>query len=139
MKSPDDFSTNVYLAMSGAFSPNVERPPLYADFLFEEINGKLVRNEAVSEKWKAKIPLNLVDEYKQNLLAMRGIFLDYGQKEGSASLRTNTSLFSKALAERSIPHIFEIYAGGDHLNKVKERLETRVFPFFSNRLDSHNH
>ncbi len=135
LKSPDDFLTNAYLAMSGAFSPNVERPPLYADFLFEERNGTLVKNETVYEKWKAKIPLYLLDEYKQNLLSLRGIFLDYGQNEASATLRTDTSAFSKALAERSIPHIFEIYAGGDHLNKIKDRLETRVFPFFSERLD----
>lgn len=135
LKSPDDFFTNVYLAMSGAFSPNVERPPLYADFLFEERNGTLVRNETVYEKWKSKIPLYLLDEYQQNLLSLRGIFLDYGQNETSGTVRTDTSVFSKALAERSIPHIFEIYAGGDHVNKVKERLETRVFPFFSERLE----
>jgi len=135
LKSPADFSTNVYVAMSGAFSPNIERPPLYADFLFEELGGKLVRNEAVYAKWKAKIPLHFLDEYKPNLLSLRGLFLDYGQNEGFANIRTDTSLFSRALAERSIPHVFEIYAGGDHLNKVKERLATRVFQFFSDRLD----
>ncbi len=139
LKSPADFSTNVYVAMSGAFSPNVGRPPLYADFLFEERDGKLVRNEAVYAKWKAKIPLNFLDEYKPNLLSLRGLFLDYGQNEGFANIRTDTSLFSRALAERSIPHVFEIYAGGDHSNKVKERLETRVFQFFSDRLDPYHY
>jgi hypothetical protein len=36
---------------------------------------------------------------------------------------------------RNIPHIFEVYEGGDHGNKIRQRLETRVFQFFSERLD----
>ena len=63
---------------------------------------------------------------------LRGLFLDYGEHDGG---QRNGTQFSKALADRSIPHTFEIYAGGDHNNKIKERLETRVFPFFSDTLD----
>ncbi len=134
-RTPDKFWVRAFVPISAAFAPNTESKPFYGDFLYREQDGKLVRNEEIAARWKAKMPLHLVDNYKSNLLAMRGIFLDYGQNEHNTHIRIATALFSKALAERGIPHGFEIYAGGDHVNKIKERLETRVFAFFSEKLD----
>ncbi len=131
-KSEEDVLLNVAFADAFAFSVNPSRPPLYADYLFEERDGKLVRNEVAFEKRKAYTPTLLIDENKQNLLSLRGIFLDCGQYDDN---QVGMAQFSKALADRGIPHTFEIYAGGDHLNKIKERLEKRVFPYFSNLLD----
>ena len=81
------------------------------------------------------MPLYLVDENKENLLKLRGIFLDYVQKEEFSHIRITTALFSKALADRNVPHVFEVYEGGDHSNKIRERVETRLFQFFSDKLD----
>lgn len=134
-RTPDKFWTRAFPALSAAFSPNAEKKPFYSDFLYREENGKLVRNEAVAAKWKAKMPLYMVEEYKSNLLALRGLFLDYGQNEQVAHIRIATALFSKALAERGIPHTFEIYAGNRDIEKVRERMERRVFVFFSETLD----
>ncbi len=134
LQSPEDFFLNTTLSSAAVFSPNPNRPPLYADFLYEEQDGKLVKNEAAFERFKAHTPLFMIDEYEQNLLSLRGLFLDHGQLE-MPLIVTGEALFSKALADRSIPHTFEIYAGGDHNNKIKERLETRVFPYFSSLLD----
>jgi hypothetical protein len=57
-----------------------------------------------------------------------------GQNEPFTYFRIATAVFSKSLAEHGIPHSFEIYANGDHRNKVKERLENRAFIFFSEKL-----
>jgi S-formylglutathione hydrolase FrmB len=130
-----DFWTIVIAALSAAIAPNVSRPPFYADFLYQEKDGKLILNEAVSAKYKAITPTLMVNDYKQNLLAMRGIFLDVGQNEEFSVVRNGTTLFSKVLAEGGIPHTFEIYAGGKHSDKIKERLQMRVFKFFSEKLD----
>jgi len=134
-KSPDDFYQTVFVALSAAFAPNTESKPFYGDFLYREQDGKLLQSEAAVARWKAKMSLYLVEDYKQNLLRLRGIFLDYGQKEEFSHIRIGTLLFSKALAERGIPHTFEVYEGGTHTSKVKERLQTRVFQFFSDKLD----
>jgi len=80
------------------------------------------------------MPLYMVDENKENLLKLRGIFLDYGQKEEFSHIRITSQLFSKALAERNIPHMFEVYEGGNHGNKIRERVETCVLQFFSDKL-----
>jgi S-formylglutathione hydrolase len=137
-KSPDDFYTNLFVAMSAAFSPNSGRSPFYGDFLYRERDGRLERDDVVYAQWKSKMPLYMVEDYKRNLLSLRGIFIDYGQKEEFSHIRIANTLLSKALAERSIPHIFEIYEGGTHINKIKERMETRVFQFFSDKLDFSN-
>jgi enterochelin esterase-like enzyme len=137
-RSLEDFFTAAFVALSAAFSPNPGRAPLYTDMPFQERDGRIQKNEVVYAKWQSKMPLYMVEDYKQNLLRLRGIFLDYGQKEEFSHVRSATSSLSKALAERQIPHVFEIYEGGNHVNKVRERLETRLLGFFSDKLDSSN-
>jgi S-formylglutathione hydrolase len=130
-----DFYVQVFTAMAAAFSPNSERPPLYVNFPYQERDGKLEKNESVYEKWTSKFPVNMVEQNKQNLLKLRGIFIDFGEKEEFSHIRIGGRQFSAALGERSIPHIFEIYASGDHGSKIRQRLETRVLQFFSERLE----
>ena len=137
-RSFEDFFTTAFVALSAAFSPNPGRAPLYGDMPFLERDGRIQKNDTVYDKWRSKMPLYIVDEYKKSLLSLRGIFLDYGEKEEFSHIRSATSSFSKALAERRIPHGFEIYAGGDHVNKVRERLETRLLSFFSEKMDFTN-
>jgi hypothetical protein len=134
-QSFEDFYTRAFVATAAAFSPNPQRAPFYVDFPYEERNGKLEKNETIYAKWNARFPVNMVEENKQNLLKLRGIFIDYGEKEEFPHIRIGGRMFSSALGERSIPHIFEIYAGGDHGNKIRQRFETRVVQFFSDRLD----
>jgi S-formylglutathione hydrolase len=130
----DEFFEIAFVALSAALSPNPDRGPFYVDFPYQEREGRLEKNESVLAKWRSKMPLYIVDENKENLLKLRGIFIDYGQKEEFSHIRITSQLFSKALAERNIPHMFEVYEGGNHGNKIRERVETRVLQFFSDKL-----
>ena len=132
--SEENLYANLFVALSAAFSPNPQRKPFFVDFPYDERDGKLRLNETIVAKWKSKTPLYMIDEYKQNLLSLRGFVIDYGRRDQFPSIIFNSPLFSKALAERGIPHIFEIY-DGTHEDKIKKRLETNVFPFFSEKLD----
>ena len=134
-ESLDEFYPIAFVAISASFSPNPKRAPFYVDFPYEEREGRLEKNESAYARWRAKMPLYMIDENKQNLLKLRGIFIDYGQKEEFSHIPIASQLFSKALAERSIPHIFEVYEGGDHSNKIRQRVETRVLQFFSDKLE----
>ena len=135
IKSPEDFLVTAFTGAGAAFSPDTVRPPFYSDPLYFEKDGKLNQNEAVVANWKSKMPLYLVAEHKSSLLKLRGIFLDYGQKEEFAHIRSTTARFSLVLSENGIPHIFELYPDGDHGSHVRERLEKKVFAIFSDRLD----
>jgi hypothetical protein len=46
-----------------------------------------------------------------------------------------TRAFSEELAARGIAHTFEVYAGGTHENRIRQRIETRVLRFFSEVLN----
>jgi S-formylglutathione hydrolase len=131
---PESLDEFFAIAASAAFSPNPQHPPFLVDFPYQEREGRLEKNESVLAKWRSKMPLYMVDENKENLLKLRGIFIDYGQKEEFPHIRITSQLFSKALAERNVPHIFEVYEGGTHGNKIRERVETRVLEFFSEKL-----
>lgn len=135
--STENFYENVLVALSAAFSPNPAKPPFFADFPYDERDGKIYLNETIAAKWRGKTPLYLIDQYKQNLFSLRGLVIDYGRSDEVLSVSYNSALFSKALADRGIPHIFEIY-DGTHEDKVKKRLETHVFPYFSEKLDFTN-
>jgi S-formylglutathione hydrolase len=132
----DDFYQIAFVAVSAAFSPNPAHAPFFADFPYKEVEGgRLEKNESVYARWRTKMPLYMINENKENLLKLRGIFIDYGQMEQFSHIRITSQLFSKALAEQNIPHVFEMYEGGDHGNKIKQRVETRVLQFFSEKLE----
>jgi hypothetical protein len=59
--------------------------------------------------------------------------LDYGFDDQFADIPAAASRFSRLLSELRVSHVFEVYAG-NHTNRVAERLESHVFPFFSAKL-----
>ena len=132
---PDEFFQLAFVAVSSAFSPNPQRSPFYVDFPYQEREGRLEKNESAMASWRAKMPLYMIDETRENLLKLRGIFIDYGEKEEFSHIRITTHQFSNALAERNIPHVFEVYARGDHGSLIGERIKTRLLEFFSEKLD----
>ena len=134
-KSFEEFYEFAFVATAAAFSPNPSHEPFFVDFPYQEKDGRIEANEAVVAKWRSKMPVYLIEENKENLLKLRGIAIDYGQKEEFAHIRISSQQFSKALSERAIPHMFEIYEGGDHSSKIRQRVETRLLPFFSEKLD----
>lgn len=134
-QSFDDFFTVAMVAISSAFSPNKQRPPLYVDFPFVEKKGVRVRNEPAYSSYRSKMPLYQVEQYRDNLMKLRGIALDVGEFDEFSHIRSTTAMLSAELSQREIPHAFEIYRGGDHGNKIRERFKTEVMPFFKEVLE----
>jgi S-formylglutathione hydrolase FrmB len=125
------FYVTAFIALAAALSPNPQKAPLFVDLPFAERDGHMQPNEDAYARWRANMPLYLVEQYRTNLLKLRGIYLDYGSLEEFSHIRMTTRALSQELATRGIGHIFEIYEDGDHGSKIRERLETRVFRFFS--------
>jgi S-formylglutathione hydrolase FrmB len=135
-RSFDDFYTTAFIALAAAVSPNPSKPPLFVDLPFKAVPLKgpqrlLVPNEDAYAKWRANMPLYLVEQYRGNLQKLRGIYLDYGALEEFSHIRTATRAFSEELANRGIAHTFEVYADGTHESRIRQRIETRVLRFFS--------
>jgi S-formylglutathione hydrolase len=131
----DEFMTGALIALSAAFTPNRARSPLHPDLPFIDKNGSLVRNEPVHSKFRAKMPLYVIEQHRDNLIKLRGISVDVGQYDEFTHIKRTTPMLSAELSKFGIPHSFEIFAGGDHQNKVKERFSTKVVPFFTALLE----
>jgi enterochelin esterase-like enzyme len=129
----EKFYVVALLAMSVAFSPDAKAAPLLADEPYSLRGGKLVPNAGVIAKWEAHFPVNLVDKYRDSLLKLRGIWLDYGTKDEFTHIPIATSELSNKLAKAGIPHTFEVF-DGTHDSKAPERVGTKMLPYFSQLL-----
>ncbi|MNC84859.1 putative esterase [compost metagenome] len=120
------FGVSVSLASAAAWSPNPKNPPLFLDLPVR--NGK-VRPDVVA-KWVANAPLEMLEAHASNLQKYYGIVVDIGTAD--TLLEANRQLHQAMLRLR-IPHQYEEY-DGDHTNRVGDRLESHVLPFFSYKL-----
>jgi S-formylglutathione hydrolase len=114
------------LAESAAWSPNPKNPPLFFDLPTKD--GK--PQPAVIAKWAANAPLAMIDQHVPNLKKYHAIAVDVGLHD---TLLASNKLLDAALSQFDIAHMFETY-DGDHTNHVKDRVEAKVLPFFSNQL-----
>ncbi len=131
-----DYETAFCFAYGLAFSPNPNIKPPYINYLYDKKNGKLVRNK---ENWKAYESGfgNLeekVNKYKENLLKLKAIGIDYGNKDYYKWIPEGCKYFSQLLKKNNIKHKLSEYKGG-HEDKLRERMEGHMFPFFSENLD----
>jgi enterochelin esterase-like enzyme len=122
------FGTKAQLASAAAWSANPKNPPLFVDL---PTRGGEVQ-PLVLARWAANAPLALVEQYRDNLKRLRALAIDVGDKDGRIA-ETSRSL-DDLLSRYDLAHSFEVY-DGDHVNRIGERLETKVLPFFSSRLD----
>lgn len=127
-----DFQTKAILALSAAWAPNPARPPTYFDL--PVVDGKPV--PGVLEKWAANSPLSMVDQYVPNLRRLQAIGFDAGDHD-LPNIQNTVETLDRMLSAYGIAHGFEVYPG-DHVNRVVERLETRVLPMFGVQL-RHGH
>ncbi len=124
------FFIRVNLAYAAAFSPNPIKPPFFADFPVTKSAEPDPVAEHAQARWLANTPMWMVDQYRANLLQLRGIAFDVGTKE---ELLKSIREFSQVLKRIKVQHTFEEFEG-DHIDKVAERVETRIMPFFSRTL-----
>jgi hypothetical protein len=72
----------------------------------------------------------MIDQYIPALRTFDAIGIDIGTED---SLMGVNSQISEVLSAYGIDHAFETYEG-NHRNRVGERIETHVLPFFSSHL-----
>ena len=101
-------------------------PPQYFDLPTKD--GVL--QPLIAAKWVANSPLVMVDQYVPSLKRYRAIAMDVGNEDplGAANIDLD-----QALTRLGVAHRFETYEG-NHTNRVRERFEIKVLPFFSEQL-----
>jgi enterochelin esterase-like enzyme len=128
------FGVQVTFAYAASFSPNPEKPPFFSDYPMSIGSGDAdAAAEYAQARWLANIPTYMVDQYLTNLRQLHAIAFDAGTKE--PAIQTSSRRFSEILKRNKIKHTFEVFEGG-HVDKVAERIETRILRFFSQELVS---
>jgi enterochelin esterase-like enzyme len=126
------FHPRVLLATSAAWSPNPVKPPFFADLPFDAIDDTISINEQAKARRLANIPAWMADQYRTNLQQLHAIAFDAGTKE-AGNILDSSQYFADMLKRMKVQYSFEVFEGG-HNNKVRERIETKILPFFSRAL-----
>jgi S-formylglutathione hydrolase FrmB len=113
-------------AMAAAWSPNPKNPPLFVDLPTN--SGKALPQ--IVAKWNANALVPMVGQYVSNLNQYYAIGMEIGTAD--PLLEQNRQLHS-TMTRLRIPHMFEEYDGG-HADRLRERLESSLLPFFSRSL-----
>jgi S-formylglutathione hydrolase len=111
---------------AAAWSPNPQNPPLFFDR--PVVDGQL--HPEIAAKWIANSPLAMVDQYVTNLKKYNAIATDVGLQD---TLLGSIRQMDQSLTRLGIDHTFETF-DGDHSNHLKDRVELKVLPFFSEHL-----
>jgi S-formylglutathione hydrolase FrmB len=117
---------NVAYGLAAAWAPNPNKPPLYFDEPI--VNGE--PQPLVIARYAANSPFAMLPQYVTNLKKYTAIKLDCGLQDGL--LAQNRQLV-ESMTALGVPHVFETYEG-DHSNRVPQRVEQHVLPFFSANL-----
>jgi len=122
------FGVKAALGTAAAFAPNPDNPPFYLDL--PTADGE-PRSDVVA-RLAANAPVVMVPQYVFALRRLTAFALDVGTSD---SLLADNEELDHALSLYDVPHSFETY-DGDHLNRIGERIETEVLPFFTTHLES---
>lgn len=124
-----DFGTLVVYALAAAWSPDVQKPPFYLDL---PVAGTTPQPEILA-KWSANMPINYLDQVIPRVRQLHAIAFDAGIHDEFQSIPISLVALDKDLNRYGIAHTYESYEG-THGNKIPERMERKVFPFFSKNL-----
>ena len=79
---------------------------------------------------QASEPIEILEQHAANLRKYYAIAIEIGTSDG---LLASNKQLHETMTRLQIPHHYEEY-DGDHTNRVRERIERHVLPFFSKNL-----
>lgn len=121
-----DFMIKATYAVAAAWSPAPEKPPFFVDL--PTSNGEI--QPLVIAKWAANSPIAMVAQYASNLKRLNGIAVDVGDED---FMLKEIVAMHEELGRFGVKHDWTIY-DGDHGNRIVQRYQELVVPFFSKHL-----
>jgi len=122
-------------AYGAAFAPDPRGKVPYINYPYKTVGGHAALD---STSWRqfengfGGLP-EKVNRYKDNLLRLRAIAVDYGTQDENPWIPAGCAYFSDLLKKAGVRHEILTFEGR-HNDKIRERLENSVLPFFSTSL-----
>ena len=133
----ESFSAKLMIDLGRTYSPNLTKPPFYADMPAYYVNDSMVVNTAVVNKWTVQFVTNMVEGHLSALKSLKAIKIDWGRNDEGRHVPVTCLALSKKLEWYGIPHEAEEYLGG-HAGNMKGsngRIFTEILPFFDTYLE----
>lgn len=125
------FTAHLIFAVAALYSPNTLKPPFYVDLPYRLDGDSLVVVPDIMSKWKNG-PLAMASSRLDALRRMH-IAFDAGDADGLTDIPVNVRALDSLLLANKVPHAAEIYEG-NHGNRIRRRIESKLLPFFSGAL-----
>ena len=125
------FGMRAGLASAVAWSPNPKNPPFYVDFPIKaNADGTWAVDPLVIAKWANNSPLAMVASHLPALRSFAAIGSDVGTRDG---LIRDDTLIHEELERFGVEHVWQTY-DGTHTDKIGQRFDEVVLPFFAEHL-----
>jgi S-formylglutathione hydrolase FrmB len=140
LKSESEISSDsrqtLYIDLGRTYSPNLQKPPFYADMPAYYIGDSLIVDSAVVKKWESNFPTMMIESHVAALKSLNAIKLEWGRNDEGKHVPVTCLEFSKKLERYGIRHFAEEYLGGHagNLGGLDGRVYTEVLPFFDTYL-----
>lgn len=122
----------LYMDLGRTYSPNLNKPPFYADMPASYVGDSLVVDNIVVKKWEANFPTMMIESHVAALKSLNAIKLEWGRNDEGKHVPVTCLEFSKKLERYGIKHFAEEYLGGHagNLDGWDGRVYTELLPFF---------
>ncbi len=124
-------------AYGSAFSPgNLNKAPYLYYPVLSNSEGKIQLIPEIWDKWESGFGGIRKESvvYRNNLQKLKAIFVDSADKDYYAWIPQGCLYFDKVMKQAGIASELKVYEG-DHGDKVAERIQTIMLPFFKSHLD----
>jgi len=123
--------------LARTYSPNLNKPPFYADMPAYYIGDSLVIDSTAVNKWSANFATEMIESHLAALKSLKAIKIDWGRNDAGKHVPVTCLQFSKKLESYGVHHFAEEYLGGhaEHLEGTDGRIYTEILPFFDTYLN----
>lgn len=125
-----NFNSAIVTALGAIYTPNISKGPLFVNFPWTGDSATVIDSTAL--RWR-DTPLEIIR--RSNSAKLRSVLwaFDAGDKDAFPDIPLAAAELDRVLARKSVPHAFEIFPG-THGDRIRERVATRLLPFFSRAL-----
>jgi hypothetical protein len=122
-----NFNVNIVTALGAIYTPATDKAPMFVRFPWEGGSANVV--DSIARFWR-DTPLEIIRNSAPSLLRTVQWAFDAGSRDAFPDIPLAARELSIALTRKGVGNTFEIF-NGTHGDKIRERIETRMLPFFS--------
>lgn len=129
-KFPSSFDVNIVTALAAIYTPELSASPFFVRFPWQ--GASAVVDDSIAKLWR-DTPLEIIRSSPPAILRSVRWAFDAGDHDAFPDIPRAASELDRIFARKQVQHTFEIFSG-THGDRIRERVETRLLPFFSRNL-----